>query len=171
MRFKISFLMFILSVTSQAEITAGIGLYSWQEKVPVILNQNKFDTNATFSSLGPSIGYETSITPNYRAGLSVSYHSGVIDILKLDGAISPRHNFTSYWLASKILYRCSQTVAMGPNFLFSQSQIERLSDSTSYGLFLNLEYDILNEVKLIQSLGSVGDSGSLAYSFNLVRTF
>lgn len=161
----------MLSVTSQAEVTAGIGLFSWQEKVPVILNQNKFDTNATFSSLGPSVGYERLVTLKCRAGISASYHSGVIDILKLDGAISPRHNFTSYWLASKILYRWSQTFALGPNFLFSQKQIERLPDSTSYGLFLNLEYDLFNEVKLIQSLGSVGDSGSLAYSFNLVRTF
>lgn len=170
MRFSI-ILILLFSLSSQAEITAGLGLFSWQEKVPVILNQNKFDTNATFSSLGPSLGYETLLTEKYRFGVAVAYHSGVIDILKLEGAVAPRHNFTSYWLSSKILYRWTKTFALGPNFLFSQKQVERLPDSTSYGLFMDFEYDIFNEVKLIQSLGSVGDSGSLAYSFNLVRTF
>ncbi len=172
LRFNYLIIFILLGILKvHAEVTAGVGLFSWQEKVPVILNQNRFDTNATFSSLGPSVGYEMLVAEKFRAGILASYHSGVIDILKLDGAISPRHNFTSYWLATKFLYRWSKTFAVGPNFLLSQKQIERLPDSTSYGLFINFEYDIFSEVKLIQSLGSVGDSGSLAYSFSLLRTF
>ncbi|MFZ3231312.1 MAG: hypothetical protein WA160_13975 [Pseudobdellovibrio sp.] len=154
-----------------ADVTAGLGIFSWQEKVPVIVNSNKFDTNATFSSLGPSIGYEGLLSLRYRLGASFSYHSGVVDILKIDGAVTPRRNYKSYWLAGKGLYRWTKTFAFGPNIIFSQKSIQDLPDSTSYGAFMNFEYDIFSEVKLIQSIGSVGDSGSLAYSFNLIRTF
>lgn len=152
-------------------MTAGLGLFSWQEKVPVSLNSVKFDTNATFSSLGPSIGYENLFTQRYRYGVGFAYHSGVVDILKLEGAVAPRRNFKSYWIDGKVLYRVTKTFALGPVLLFSQKQIQDLPDSTSYGVFMNFEYDLFSEVKLIQALGSVGDSGSLAYSFNLVRTF
>ena len=172
MRFNFLFFsILLLGLSSRAEMTAGLGLFSWQEKVPVILNSNKFDTNATFSSLGPSIGFQGLITPRYRYGVDFAYHSGVVDILKLDGAVSPRRNFKSYWLSGKLLYRWTKTFALGPDILYSQKSIQDLPDSTSYGGFLNLEYDLFTEVKLIQALGSVGDSGSLAYSFTLVRTF
>lgn len=158
-------------MTAKAEVTAGLGIFSWQEKVPVILNSSKFYTTATFSSLGPSIGYESLLSQRYRFGVGFSYHSGVADILKLEGAIAPRRNFKSYWLTSKILYRYTKTFAMGPNVIFSQKQMQDLPDSTSYGLFLNLEYDLFTDVKLVQCLGTVGDSSSLAYSFNLIRSF
>lgn len=170
MRFSIILILGFSSLL-KADVTAGLGIFSWQEKVPVILNQSKFDTNATFSSLGPSIGYETLITSRYRLGLAFSYHSGVLDILKLEGAVSPRHNFTAYWLSGKSLYRWTRSFAFGPVLLFSQKQIDRLPESTSFGMFFNFEYDIFEEVKIVQSLGSVGDSGSLAYSFNFIRSF
>lgn len=171
MRYKLFFFAFLFAFAAKAEVTAGVGIFSWQEKVPVSLNSVRFDTNATFSSLGPSVGYESLLTQRYRFGVTFSYHSGVVDILKLDGAVSPRRNYKSYWLAGKMLYRWTKTFAFGPNVLYSQKQIQDLPDSTSYGLFMNFEYDLFSEVKLIQSLGSVGDSGSLAYSFNLVRSF
>ncbi|MBC7466775.1 MAG: hypothetical protein H7256_12350 [Bdellovibrio sp.] len=171
MRCSLFFILLFSFITARAEITAGVGLFSWQEKVPVSLNGTKFDTNATFSSLGPSVGYETLLTQRYRVGAAFSYHSGVVDILKLDGAVSPRRNYKSYWYSGKLLYRITKTFALGPNVIFSQKSIQDLPDSTSYGAFMNFEYDLFSEVKLIQALGSLGDSGSLAYSFILVRSF
>jgi hypothetical protein len=164
-------LLFLFSISAKADVTAGLGLFSWQEKVPVVLNSNKFDTNATFSSLGPSLGYEGLWTQRYRFGATFSFHSGVVDVLKVEGAVAPRRNFRSYWLAGKLLYRFTKSFAVGPNVVYNQKQIQYLPDSTSIGLFANFEYDLFSDLKLIQSLGTMGDSGSLAYSFNLVHTF
>ena len=169
MRFNLLILLF--SLNSHAAITAGVGLFSWQERVIYNINDNKLDANASFTSFGPIIGNESLLSLRYRGGVNIYYHSGVADVLKVDGALPTRHNFKSIWFSGKVLYRVSTTFAVGPNVFTSQKQMQNLPDAVTGGIFLNFEYDIFDQVRLIQSLGTLGDRGLLAYSFMLNRSF
>ncbi len=164
-------LLILFSLKSHAAVTAGLGLFSWQERVNYNINDSKPDANASFTSFGPIIGYETPLSTRYRGGVNVYFHSGVADVLKVDGAIPTRHNFKSVWFSGKVLYRLSTTFAVGPNAFTSQKQMQNLPNAVTGGIFLNFEYDLFEQVRLIQSLGTLGDRGLLAYSFMLNRSF
>ncbi len=160
-----------MAAECRAGLTLGVGIFSWQERIIYNVNENKADSNASFSSFGPNLGFEMPISIRYRGGVNVYYQSGVADVLKVDGVVPTRHNFKSIWLSGKFLYRISTTFAIGPNVFTSQKQMQNLPDALTGGVFINFEYDLFDRVRLIQSLGTLGDRGLLAYSFMLNRNF
>ncbi len=167
-----AFLILIFSVNLNAAVTVGAGVYSWQEKVLTSTDLEGVGSNASFSSVGPTIGVEGLLSLRYLGALNFTYHSGVVDIIKTASAnVSQRYNYKSYWMAGKLLYRFTKSFSVGPNVVFGQKQIQTLPETASAGLFLNLEYNLFPQTRLIQSLGTMGDSSLLAYSFVLQKSF
>lgn len=161
---KIIFSLLISSFAYSAQLVTGLGIYSWQEKVDTQSISTQPNANASFNSFGPSIGFETLITPRYRLAGSVSYHSGSLDIIRKGSVTtSQRFNYTSYWFTGKVLYRLTRGFAVGPQMVYGQNAIKGLADSTSVGTFLSFDYELFKELTLSQSLGSVGDSQLMAY--------
>ena len=137
-----------------------------------ILQIPQKNTNASFSSMGPSLGFETLLNPRIRFGASLSYHTGNLDIIP-EGNItsSQRFSYSSYWLTGKILYRWSNGFALGPQFVYGQNSIKDLENQTSFGNFLNLDYELVKNLVLSQSFGTLGDSELLAYVLKLEWQF
>jgi hypothetical protein len=162
----------LFSFQVKAAVTAGLGVYSWQERILISSEIDGVSTNGSFSSIGPTIGVEGLLDTRYRGSLNFTYHTGVVDIIKKDSSnVSERFNYKSYWFGTKLLYRFTKSFAIGPNLVIGQKQIQTLPETASAGFFINLEYHLFAETKLIQSMGTMGDSSLLAYSFVLEKTF
>lgn len=67
--------------------------------------------------------------------------------------------------------RSTKTFAIGPNLVINNRTLENSSATTSFGLFLDFDFDIFQNTQLTQSFGSMSDSKQLAYSFSLNRLF
>ena len=156
---------------SYADFSLGLSTTSWQEFVPTVVQT--VDTNAltTFSSFGISLGYRHKYTARVYSTSLISYHAGTADIHKQPNALTPRLKFTSYWLSNKIMWRSTKTFAFGPNFVISNRTLDASQSATSFGLFLDFDFDIFDATQLTHSIGSMSDSKQLAYSFSLNRLF
>ncbi len=169
---KYLFLIFILgSQVCRASYLVGLSTNSWQEKIPVIVSKLVSDQLTSFSSYGLNLGLDYLYTPRIRYALVLSYLSGNADIHKLDNAVSPRRNFTSYWLTNKLHWRQTKSFSLGPSLVINYRKIDGLEAATSVGGFLDFDYDLFEEVRLTQSLGTMSDSKQLAYSIMLIRKF
>lgn len=170
---KISlFLLFcVMASISEAALLAGISTNSWQEKIPVVVQSVQTDAMTSFSSYGLNVGADFLFSPRVRYGVMLSYLSGKADLQKLDNAVSPRRNFYSSWLTNKLHWRLTKTFSLGPSVVVNYRKIDGLDSATSAGGFLDFDYDIFDQVRLTQSLGTMSDSKQLAYAFTLVRRF
>lgn len=166
------FLILFLAVSSaQAAFLAGVTTSSWQEKIPVVVQGNQAEAMTSFSSYGVNLAMDFLFSTRVRYGLGVSYFSGIADLHKLDNAVSPRRNFSSAWLTNKLHWRVTKTFSFGPSFVVNYRKIDGLDAATSAGGFLDFDYDLFEQVRLTQSLGTMSDSKQLAYAFALVRRF
>lgn len=170
-KFFLFLFIFVTTSMAQAAFLAGISANSWQEKIPVVVQGSQVDAMTSFSSYGLSLGVDFLFSTRVRYGLIFSYLSGDADLHKLDNAVSPRRRFSSMWLTNKLHWRVTKTFSFGPSLVVNQRKIDKLDSALSVGGFLDFDYDIFNEVRLTQSLGTMSDSKQLAYSFSLSRRF
>ncbi len=169
----ISFL-FLTSI-AKAGFLVGLSTNTWQEKLPIVVptTSGNVESNAltSFSSFGLGLGYDYLFTNRIRYALAGSYMSGKADIHKVDKAISPRRNFNSTWLTNKVHWRVTKSFSLGPSVVVNFRKIDDLDLATSTGVFLDMDYDLTDDFRLTQSLGTMSDSQQLAYSFILNRKF
>lgn len=157
--------------TARANMVVGLSTNSWQELVPVVVSNVQSDALSSFTSLGVSLGYQYYFTDRIVNTTSVAFLTGSADVHKQTNAIAPRRNFTSYWLADKVVWRSTKTFSFGPNLVANYRKLESASAVLSFGVFMDFDFDIFEEVKLTQSLGTMSDSKQLAYSISLNRVF
>ena len=162
--------MFAMS-QANAEFVVGVSSNSWQELVPIIVSNVESNALTSFTGLGASGGYQMNLSERMRNLTSVAMLSGTADVHKKSNAVAPRRNFSSIWLSNKIIWRSTRTFTYGPNFVLNNRKIDNLGAVTSLGLFLDIDYEIFQEVRLTQSLGTMSDSKSLAYSIGINRIF
>lgn len=173
---KIFFFLTILQITigssfAKAAFLLGVSTSSWQEKIPVIVSSVESEQLTSFSSYGANVGYDYLFNPRVRFALMLSYQNGNADIHKLGNAISPRRNFTSEWLTTKLHWRTTKTFSLGPSVVVNYRKIDQLDAASSVGGFLDFDYDLFEQIRLTQSLGTMSDSKQLAYSIMLLRKF
>ena len=168
---KLFLLLVTFSQVSHANFLAGISTNSWQEKIPVIVSSIPNDVMTSFSSYGVNIGVDTLFQTRIRYALMVSYLSGKADLHKLDNAISPRRNFNSTWVTNKLHWRITKSFSFGPSVVFNYRKIDGLDAALSSGAFLDFDFDLFEQVRLTQSLGTMSDSKQLAYALTLIRKF
>lgn len=162
--------VFVIS-QARAEFVVGVSSNSWQELVPIIVSNVESTALTSFTGLGATGGYQMNLSDRLRNLTAVSMLSGTADVHKQSNAVAPRRNFTSIWLSDKIIWRSTRTFTFGPNFVLNNRKIDNLGAVTSLGLFLDIDYEIFQEVRLTQSLGTMSDSKSLAYSIAINRIF
>lgn len=169
----ILFLLFCLATSvSPAALLVGVSTNSWQEKIPVVIQSVEQDAMTSFSSYGLNLGADFLLSTRVRYGIMLSYLSGKADLHKLDNnAATPRRNFYSSWLTNKVHWRVTKTFSFGPSVVLNYRKIDDLSAAFSAGGFLDFDFDLFDQVRLIQSLGTMSDSKQLAYSLTLARRF
>ncbi len=165
-----SILFFFVSL-AHAEFVAGVSSSSWQELVPVVVSNVESNALTSFTGLGASMGFQLNFAERIRNITSLSIYSGTADVHKQTNAVAPRRNFVSYWLSDKVIWRSTRSFTFGPNFVLNNRKIDNLGSVTSLGLFLDIDYEIFQEVRLTQSLGTMSDSKQLAYSIGINRIF
>lgn len=172
------FLFFILFCSqSFAGFYAGMQNNSWQDVIPVkfkdSLTGNNITTYAltTFSTLSAGGGWEGQFGLRWRYSGEVYVHTGTADIHKLIGTISPRKSTMSEWFSTKINYRQTKTFNYGPMLVVNTIQVPDVGSATSLGLMLNLEFEMYENLRLIQTFGTMNDSGTIAYSIGVQKYF
>ena len=170
---KLAVILFSVFAMSQAkaEFVVGVSSNSWQELVPIIISNVESSALTSFTGLGASGGYQMNIGERFRNLISISVLSGTADVHKQSNAVAPRRNFSSIWLSDKVIWRSTRTFTFGPNFVLNNRKMDNLGAVTSLGIFLDIDYEIFQEVRLTQSLGTMSDSKSLAYSIAINRIF
>ena len=148
----------IFCVKSHAALTISLGTATWQEKIPVIYLGKEVRAKTSFTGLMVGVGYMVKITDRWRWDLNANLIAGLADIQKLDGVVTPRRNVNSVWLPNRFLYVTGDRVAWGPNILTNFRKIDGLNGAISTGLFIDVDYRILDRSILTQSIGSISDS-------------
>lgn len=165
-----SFFVIFLN-TARAEIIAGISTNSWQEVLPIQIANVQSDALSSFTGLGVSLGYQYNYAERIRYVTSLALVAGSTDVHKQSNAIAPRRNFNSIWFSNKVVWRSTRSFTFGPNFVLNYRKIDDLQGIMSFGLFLDIDYELFQEIRLTQSLGTMSDSKQLAYSISLNRIF
>ncbi len=156
---------------AQADFLIGASTHSWQEKIPVIIGNQSDVILSSFSSVGIGLGYETLFQKRIRYGVMLNYVKGETDLHKIENANGPRRPFKAILLNNKIHWRFSKTFSFGPSVLYSSNQISEDAPVSTIGGYLEFDFDVFDNVRLTQALGSMSDSGQLAYSLTLSRIF
>ena len=168
---------FILLATSQANAEFYVGLQnnSWQDVIPVSYTNNGTPTTfyalTTFSTLSVGGGYENSFSTRWRYNADFYLHSGTADIHKIQGTVSPRKSVVSQWISGKVNYRISKTFSMGPQIVVNSIEVRGAGSSTSLGALINSEIEMHQNYRLVQTFGSMNDSGTIAYTIGVQRYF
>ncbi len=170
-KLAVSLLSVFAMSQANAEYVVGVSSNSWQELVPIIVSNVESSALTSFTGLGALGGYQMNLGERIRNLSSVSILSGTADVHKQSNGVAPRRSFSSIWLSNKIIWRSTRTFTYGPNFVLNNRKIGDLGTVTSLGFFLDIDYDIFQEVRLTQSLGTMSDSKSLAYSIAINRIF
>jgi hypothetical protein len=169
--------LFLFCHTAQAGLYMGLMSNSWQDVIPVTYRDSTSGNQVTtyaltsFSTISAGGGYEGQFALRWRYSADLFAHTGTADIHKLVGTVSPRKNATSVWFSTKINYRQSKTFNYGPQLVVNAIQLADVGTATSAGLLLNLEFEMYEGLRLIQSFGSMNDSGTIAYSIGLQKYF
>lgn len=170
----VSFILF-LSFQAKAEFYVGMQNNSWQDVIPVSYTNNGTPTTfyalTTFSTLSVGGGYENSFATRWRYNGDVYIHTGTADIHKIQGTVSPRKSVVSQWVSGKISYRISKTFSMGPQIVFNTIEVRGAGSSSSLGALINSEIEMHPEYRLVQTFGSMNDSGTIAYTIGIQRYF
>ena len=171
----IAFFILILSCKSQAEYYAGVQTNSWQDVIPVTYTSGgtpiTFYALTTFTTMSVGGGWEGLFKTRWRYSADYYLHSGTADIHKIQGTVSPRKSVVSQWISGKVAYRISKTFAVGPQLVINSIDVRDAGTATSLGLLINSEIEMHENLRLIQNFGSMNDSGTIAYTVGIQRTF
>lgn len=176
-KYLFAILLTILTQTATAGFYVGLQNNSWQDVIPVSYTDTtsglkvSFLALTTFSSFSAGVGYDGLMSTRWRYFADVYVHSGTADILKIQGTVSPRKNFTSQWASGNISYRFTKTFAIGPQLVLNSVQVTDAGSATSVGLLIHSQIEISNQYRFIQTFGSMNDSGTIAYTIGLQRYF
>lgn len=169
----------LLFFSTQSFATYYVGVYnnSWQDAIPVSYTDSgsgqkvTFYALTTFSTLSVGGGYEGLYNVRWRYSGDLYIHTGTADILKIQGTTSPRKTILSQWLSGKISYRLTKTYAIGTQVIVNSVQVPDTGNATSLGLLINSEIEMYDNLRLIQTFGTMNDSGTIAYSLGISRLF
>ncbi len=175
---QIIFILFFASpLLVKAGLTLGLHNNSWQEPLPIsYINPNTNRVVAeerlgTFSTISLSLGYEDLITKRWRYGFDVQAHYGTVDLHKLDSFGSPRNYTQTISSGIKLNYRVSKTFSFGPLLGIHQNTIKNIGSGIGYSALLNMDFDIFDDTRLVQTIGTTQGSKTLTYSIGLNRIF
>jgi len=150
---------------------------SWQDAIPVTYTDTgtgqkvTFYATTTFSTVSAGGGWEGLYAVRWRYALEAMLHTGTADLLKIQGSVSPRKNISSQWLSSKINYRISKTFSLGPQLVINSIQVPDTGSATSLGFLINSEIEMYDNLRFIQTYGTMNDSGTIAYSIGIQKLF
>ena len=162
---------------SQAGYFMAIHNNTWQDAIPVSYTDSAtsqkvtFYATTTFSTLSVGGGYEGLYATRWRYAVEAYYHNGTADLLKIQGTVSPRKTIAAQWLMGKVNYRISKTFSLGPELVINSVQVPDTGGSTSLGLLINSEIEMFENLRFIQTFGTMNDSGTIAYSIGLQKVF
>ena len=174
---KYFLIIFLFSSSGFAGFYAGINNNSWQDVIPVKFRDTLTGLNVTtyalttFSTLSAGGGFEGQFYTRWRYSADIYVHTGTADIHKLIGTVSPRKNVTSEWVSMKVNYRQTKTFNYGPVIVVNTIQVPDVGTATSLGLLVNLEFEMYENNRLIQTFGTMNDSGTIAYTIGIQRYF
>ncbi len=173
--------VFILLLTSSlianAGLTIGVHNNSWQEPLPIsyvdtntsqVVNEDRL---GTFSTISLGVGYEDLFTKRWRYGFDFQAHYGTVDLHKLESFGSPRNYTQTFSFGGKINYRVSKTFSFGPLLSVHYNTIKNIGNGVGFNALLNMDFDIFDETRLVQTLGTTQGSKTLTYSIGLNRIF
>jgi hypothetical protein len=167
--------LLVLSLKANAEFYVGMQNNSWQDVIPVTYTNNGTPTTfyalTTFSTLSFGGGYENSFATRWRYNADLYIHTGTADIHKIQGTVSPRKSVLSQWVSAKVSYRISKTFSMGPQMVVNTIEVRGAGSSTSLGALINSEIEMHENYRLVQTFGSMNDSGTIAYTIGIQRYF
>ncbi len=162
---------------SFADFTGGLSTNSWQEKLPITytdplttLKVNK-DFLGTFSTVSLSVGYENLFSKRWRYAIQSAYHFGEVDFHKLESFAGPRKSLRTISSDIKLNYRASKTFTFGPMASIHTNTIKDVGSGFNYSLLFNMDFEIFEDTRLSQTLGTVTGSNTLAYSLALIKIF
>lgn len=173
------FFTFILLISSPSFATYYVSVYnnSWQDAIPVSYTDSgtgkKVSIYAltTFSTLSVGGGYEGLYKLRWRYSADLYIHSGTADILKIQGTTTPRKTISSQWVTGKISYRLTKTYAIGTQIIMNAVRVPDAGNATSLGVLINSELDMFDNLRLIQTIGTMNNSGTIAYSLGVTKIF
>jgi hypothetical protein len=167
----LSSFILLISLKANAEFYVGLQNNSWQDVIPVTYTNNGTPTTfyalTTFSTLSLGGGYENSFATRWRYNADLYLHSGTADIHKIQGTVSPRKSVLSQWVSGKVSYRISKTFSMGPQLVVNTIEVKGAGTSTSLGALINSEIEMQQNYRLVQTFGSMNDSGTIAYTIGI----
>lgn len=171
-------LILFSSLKSVAAFYVGFQNNSWQDVVPVkyVSNVTNKEVNAyalmTFSTLSLGGGYEGSLAQRWRYNGEAFLHNGTADLVKIsDAKYSPRLTASSIWVSGKVAYRISKTFSIGPQFTYNSIQVKDLGSASNVGFLINTDVEMYENLRLIQTMGTMNDSGTVAYTLGLQKMF
>ena len=168
----IIFYCLLLSQYTYGQVSVSMNRNLWQENVAVSYNDTKSYQLTTFSSWSFGLGYDFNITKRYLYTPSIEYHFGDADVHKVDETlISPRKKFSAIWFNNPIVYRVTKTFNVGLSSTFNYRSGDGLGKVLSAGLIFLTEYELFDDVKLNQNIGTFGNSNQISYSLGLSRFF
>lgn len=175
--FLLTLTLFFLSSISQAAFYVGVQNNSWQDAIPVTYTDAgsgqtvSFYSLTTFSSLSTGGGYEGLFSTRWRYAADLYYHWGTADIHKIQGTISPRKSFNSFWFSPRISYRITKTFTIGPQLVINSITVRDAGSATSLGGLIHSDIEMTKDLRLVQTFGSMNDSGTIAYTIGLQKYF
>ena len=169
--------LLLLSVNSFADFTGSISSNSWQEKLPitytdpVTAGKISQDFLGTFTTLSLSVGYENLFSKRWRYAIEAGYHMGEVDFHKLQAFVGPRKSLRTISSDIKVNYRVSKTFTFGPQLGLHTNTIKDVGSGFNFSALLNMDYEIFDDTRLAQTIGTVAGSETLAYSLGLIKIF
>lgn len=170
-------IILIFAVQVQAGFFVGFQNNSWQDAIPVTYTDTgtgqkvTFYATTTFSTLSVGGGWEGLYAVRWRYAADIFLHNGTADLLKIQGSVSPRKTISSQWVSGKVNYRISKTFSLGPQLVVNSVQVPDTGSATSLGLLINSEIEMYDNLRFIQTYGTMNDSGTIAYSIGLQKLF
>ena len=166
------FIAFSFSCCVQAaRYGVSLGTATWQEKIPVVFNGLESKQSTSFTGTGFGFSRLDELTKGWYWDTNLSSIIGLADVQQVSGAVAPRRNATSFWMGNRFVKRLGEKVGIGPNILVNMRKIDGLNMAISSGLFVDIDFVILEKSILTQSLGTISDSKQLAYFIRFSRYF
>jgi len=175
-KFFLSSILFF-SLQAHAGFFFGVQNNSWQDAIPVTYTDTgtgqrvTFYATTTFSTISAGGGWEGLYAVRWRYAVDAFIHTGTADLLKIQGSVTPRKNISSQWVSGKINYRISKTFSLGPQLVVNSIQVPDTGSATSLGLLINSEIEMYDNLRFIQTYGTMNDSGTIAYSIGIQKLF
>lgn len=172
----LTFILFFVS-HARAGFFFGVQNNSWQDAIPVTYTDSgtgqkvTFYATTTFSTISAGGGWEGLYAVRWRYAVDAYLHTGTADLLKIQGSVSPRKNISSQWVSAKTNYRVSKTFSLGPQLVINSIQVPDTGSATSLGFLINSEIEMYDNLRFVQTYGTMNDSGTIAYTIGIQKLF